>query len=100
MEIIEKIINKVEELLSKDKYTFNVPELLEFLYSLKAEDKETPNNSTKQWEYLVKDGYEVPLDKWLNELGKEGWELASFSQHRDGYGLIHMRAIFKRENQQ
>ena len=76
MGIIEKIINKVEELLSKDKCTFNVPELLEFLYSLKAEEKETPEIEPKAVQYCFDKGYNLTpriaadIARHFYELGK------------------------------
>jgi len=48
----------------------------------------------KQWEYLVRDGFEIPLNDSLNKLGEQGWELVSTCNSvRAGV----TRLIFKRE---
>ncbi len=64
-----------------------------------------------QWEYFDKmvifsdseEGMQSGLEAWINESGKEGWELASsaplIAPNKDGvaYGTIGIHLIFKRQ---
>ncbi len=66
--------------------------------------------AVKQWEYfdrmvVFKDsdqGMESGLEGWINDAGKEGWELVSsaplIAPNKDGlaYGTIGIHLIFKR----
>jgi len=47
-----------------------------------------------KWEYLVQDGYELPLEDYLNKMGKEGWELTSVICNTS---FKTTRLIFKRK---
>jgi hypothetical protein len=63
-----------------------------------------------QWEYFDRmvlftetpEGMVSGLEKWINEAGTEGWELASttplIAPNRDGvaYGTIGVHLVFKR----
>lgn len=67
--------------------------------------------ATKQWEYFDRmvvfrdseQGMESGLESWINDAGKEGWELVSSSPliapNKDGlaYGTIGIHLIFKRQ---
>lgn len=48
-----------------------------------------------KWEYSVKDSYRVPLEEYLNEMGKEGWELVSIISKDGLYKFT--RLVFKRQ---
>ncbi len=66
--------------------------------------------AVKQWEYFDRmvvfrdseQGMESGLEGWINDAGKEGWELVSSSPliapNKDGlaYGTIGIHLIFKR----
>ena len=67
--------------------------------------------ATKQWEYFDRmvvfqdgeQGMESGLESWINDAGKEGWELVSsaplIAPNKDGlaYGTIGIHLIFKRQ---
>ncbi len=67
--------------------------------------------ATKQWEYFDRmvvfrdseQGMESGLETWINDAGKEGWELVSsaplIAPNKDGlaYGTIGIHLIFKRQ---
>jgi Domain of unknown function (DUF4177) len=64
-----------------------------------------------QFEYFDKmvifedseEGMQSKLDTWINDIGKEGWELVSsaplIAPNKDGiaYGTIGLHLIFKRQ---
>ncbi len=66
--------------------------------------------AVKQWEYFDRmvvfrdseQGMESGLESWINDAGKEGWELVSsaplIAPNKDGlaYGTIGIHLIFKR----
>ena len=68
--------------------------------------------AVKQWEYFDRmvvfrdseQGMESGLEAWINDAGKEGWELVSsaplIAPNKDGlaYGTIGVHLIFKREH--
>ncbi len=67
--------------------------------------------TAKQWEYFDRmvvfrdseQGMESGLESWINDAGKEGWELVSsaplIAPNKDGlaYGTIGIHLIFKRQ---
>ena len=55
-----------------------------------------------KWEYLILGTDEAPIpgkEKWLNDLGDEGWELVSYTATPNPIGAIR-KYIFKRRKEE